>query len=129
MMPAAGAWSVRVYDVNGLIPVDEAVVALDVALVIDSCSPNTQLNQLGGDILTLTGTGFDPDYTNSAIVFSEDGTSCDIFFASATSVKCVVFGFNADTLDTSTPYTVSMTVNEVVNSDQTVMVLSTKQSG
>ena len=44
MMPAAGSWNVRIYDQSGLIPVDEAVLTIDVDLVVDSVSPNTELN-------------------------------------------------------------------------------------
>ena len=87
-MPAAGSWDVKLIDYRGLIPLDSAIVKLDVALVIDSISPDSLLNQLGGDILTLTGSGFDDGLSNTTIFFS-DNTSCDAFDATPTTLKCI----------------------------------------
>ena len=46
-------------DANGLTPLSADVTAISVPLVVDTIEPYTDLNQLGGDILTITGTGFD----------------------------------------------------------------------
>lgn len=98
-------------------------------MVIDSISPNSDLNQLGGDVLTFSGTGFDSlDISASSVVFS-DGTTCTVLDATPTTLTCLVNGFDASTLDTSSPYTVTISVNGIENSDQTIMILSTKQSG
>jgi len=43
-LPAAGSWDVKLIDFRGLIPVGETVTKIDVALVIDSISPNVDLN-------------------------------------------------------------------------------------
>ena len=126
--PAAGSWNVEVIDLKGLSPLAVDVVAIDVPLVITSITPNSALNQLGGDILNIVGTGFDPDFSKTTIMFS-DNTACDIFFASASSIKCVVSGFDASTLNTANPYTVTVTVNAITNDSQTVMILDSKQSG
>ena len=64
-------------DLSGLIPVDASVAKINVSLTVSSISPSTDLNQLGGDILTLSGSGFDTIADNTSITFS-DGTSCDI---------------------------------------------------
>ena len=40
-------------DPSGLIPVDASVAKINVSLSVTSISPSTDLNQLGGDILTL----------------------------------------------------------------------------
>ena len=58
-LPAAGEWCVEVIDYRGLIPTLDDLDLIDVDLVIDGISPNSDLNQLGGDELTFTGTGFD----------------------------------------------------------------------
>ena len=58
-LPAAGEWCVEVIDYRGLIPTLDDLDLIDVDLVIDGISPNSDLNQLGGDKLTFTGTGFD----------------------------------------------------------------------
>jgi hypothetical protein len=100
-----------------------------VGLVIDSISPDSDLNQLGGDVLTFSGTGFDSlDISASSVVFSDD-TTCIVLDATPTALTCLVDGFDASTLDTSSSYTATITVNGVENSDQSVMILSTKQSG
>jgi hypothetical protein len=67
---AAGSWDVQVSDANGLIAKQVDVATIDVPLVVESVTKtdmtagrrmllDTDLNQLGGDILTITGTGFD----------------------------------------------------------------------
>jgi hypothetical protein len=97
--------------------------------VIDSVSPSTDLNQLGGDILVYSGTGFDSlDISTSTVIFS-DSTICIVLDATPTTLSCMVDGFNADTLDTSVPYPTTVTVNGVENADISVEILDTKQSG
>ena len=50
---------------SGLIPVEASVAKIDVGLTVTGVSPATDLNQLGGDILSLTGTGFDTVIDNT----------------------------------------------------------------
>lgn len=97
-------------------------------LVVSSVTPNTELNQLGGDILSIVGTGFDPDFSQTRISFN-DNTNCTIFAASSTEIKCIVDGFNMASLDTANPYTVNVTVNSVVETSMTVMLRALKQNG
>ena len=128
-LPAAGEWCVDLIDYRGLIPIDDDVEPIAVGLVIDGISPNTDLNQLGGDLLTFTGTGFDSlDKRASSVVFP-DATVCDVVGATPTSLTCIVAGFDADALNTADAYEAKITVNGVENSDESVMLLSTKQSG
>lgn len=93
-----------------------------------SISPGTDLNQLGGDVLTITGSGFDKDMTKVAIAFS-DATKCDVTSAAATEIKCLVSGFKKEGLNTASPYAATVTVNAVANSDKSVQLKSSKQSG
>ena len=93
-----------------------------------SISPNTGLNQLGGDTLTITGTGFDQILDNTSVVFS-DSTACEVLTTSATQITCFITGFDQTTLNTSSAYTVTVTVNSVVDATQSVQLLTTKQSG
>lgn len=127
-MPAAGSWNVQVIDFRGLIPIDASVNKIAVELVITSISPNSALNQLGGDILTLNGSGFDDDISHTTISFS-DKTSCVIIDANDKKIKCIPSGFDTTLLDTSQPYIVNVAVNEVTNTEMTVMLLTNKQSG
>ena len=57
--PAAGTWDVQLTDSSGLILKETSVEAIDVALNTIDISPSSGLNQLGGDVLTITGSGFD----------------------------------------------------------------------
>lgn len=50
---AAGSWNVRVIDENGLIPIDASVATIDIALSVSALLNGADLNQLGGDILTI----------------------------------------------------------------------------
>ena len=128
-LPAAGPWCVEVIDYRGLIPIDEDVEPIYIDLVIDGISPNSDLNQLGGDELTFTGTGFDSrDISASTVVFS-DATVCNVTGATPTTLTCIIDGFDADTLDTDSAYTTTITINGVENADYSVVILSTKQSG
>jgi len=70
---AAGSWNVRVSDANGLTPLATSIAPIDVGLTVDGIEPFTSLNQLGGDILTLTGAGFDMMTSTTTVLFS-DGT-------------------------------------------------------
>ena len=111
-----------------MIPLEVTQACIDVALVIDSISPSVDLNQLGGDILTFTGTGFDSDTANTVIVFSDE-TTCIVQSAIDTELKCLVDGFDVAQLDIVNAYDMSIAVNDVINTDQSLMLKSTKQSG
>ena len=127
-LPAAGTWDVQVIDYRGLIPLDENLDCIDVDLVVDSISPNSDLNQLGGDVLTLTGTGFDPVTTDTTVVFS-DGTICIVEAATSTELLCTVDGFDLAALSLDDGYTATVSVNEVAHADHSVAIKSTKQNG
>lgn len=119
-LPAAGQWDVKLIDYRGLIPIDTAVSKIDVGLVIDLVTPNADLNQLGGDILVFSGTGFDTLDTSATSVAFSDSTGCTVIGATPTSLSCVVTGFDAATLDTSVPYGATVSVNGVENTDISV---------
>lgn len=50
--------NVEVYDENGLIPIGTGASGIDISVTVSGISPSTDLNQLGGNTLTITGTGF-----------------------------------------------------------------------
>jgi hypothetical protein len=55
--PAAGSWDAAVTDAKGLIPVNTGVAKIDVTLAVNTVTPATGLNQLGGDTLVFAGLG------------------------------------------------------------------------
>lgn len=119
-LPAAGSWDVKLTDYRGLIPIEETVEKISVDLVIDSVTPDSDLNQLGGDILVFSGTGFDTlDISATTVVFP-DSTICIVQDATPTTLSCMVDGFDASVLDTSVAYTATVTVNGVENADMSV---------
>ena len=122
---AAGSWDVQVTDSSGLIPIDSTIAQISIALTLTGVSPASGLNQLGGDILTLSGTGLDQIMDGTSVDFS-DGTTCQIQSTSATQLTCMIDGFDSTTLNTVNPYTLTVTVNGVVDSTQSVTILSTK---
>lgn len=68
------------------------------------------------------------DISATTVVFS-DSTICIVLDATPTTLSCMVDGFDADTLDTSVAYPTTVTVNGVENTDISVEILDTKQSG
>ena len=64
--------------------------------------------------MTITGTGLDIITENTQVIFS-DGTSCDVTSTMPTWLECIVSGFDEATLDSSTPYTVTVTVNSATD--------------
>jgi hypothetical protein len=65
---------------------------------------------------------------NTSVVFS-DATTCDLLTTSDTEITCLVSGFLESSLDIVNPYSVTITVNGVVDTSQTVTILEDKQSG
>lgn len=115
-------------DLSGLIPIDSSASTIDVSLSLTSVSPASGLNQLGGDFLYLSGSGFDQVADNTSITFS-DGTTCEVQSTRHDQIECMVSGFDSASIDSSTPYTLTVSVNGVTDSSQSVNILATKQSG
>lgn len=111
-----------------MIRLDAAVAKIDIGLVVDSVTGGTGLNQLGGDKLTLSGRGFD-SVTDATEILFNDGTSCDVTWAADSELECEVAGFDPATIDTVNDYTVSLTINGVLDTSVTVSLLPTKQVG
>ena len=81
--PAAGDWTVVVKDEFGLIPVAGTVTAISVPLIVTSVTPNTNLNYLGGEVLTIVGQHFALDSTINTVTMA-DGTPCFILTSTDT---------------------------------------------
>ena len=79
--PVCGSWIPEVYSVHGYIPVDASIVKLEVECTVTAITPNTDLNVLGADNLTISGTNFPK--------FLKDNT-VDIGFSNSQTTKCLV---------------------------------------
>lgn len=79
---------------------------ITVELIIDSVAPNDNLNQLGGDILQIAGTGFSPDLQSNEVVF-DDNTKCKVKKTTATQLDCEVDGFDLNAIK-ATDYQVTV---------------------
>jgi len=87
-----------------------SVTPITVPLSTVSVTPNLNLNRFGGDVLTITGTGFPMKIENVAVTFI-DNTRCTILETSETYVKCKTEKFN--TVSTVNAYTLNVSVNAV----------------
>lgn len=79
--PTCGEWIPQIYSAHGLIPVASTVQKIKVECTVTSITPNTDLNVLGGDNLTISGTNFPK--------FIADNT-VEIGFSNSDSTKCVL---------------------------------------
>ena len=72
----AGDHKAEIRDPKGLLPYASGVTDITIPLVVSSISP-TSVNPLGGDILTITGTGFPIDTSDVTVAF-DDKSICTI---------------------------------------------------
>lgn len=79
--PTCGEWLPEIYSAHGLIPVDSTAAKIKVDCTVTTITPNTDLNVLGGDSLTISGTNFPK--------FVADNT-VDIGFSNSQTTKCVL---------------------------------------
>jgi len=64
-----------------------------VPLDIVSVSPSSGLNYFGGDIVTITGTGFSVDTSVMTVTF-DDGTACNVLSSTDTELICETDAFS-----------------------------------
>ena len=119
--PPAGSWNVEVLTGMGLVPVQAGLGPLDVAISTTGIRPSVGLNQNGGDLLTIGGTGF-PTAASDAAVRFQDGTDCAVRSSTPTEITCVVAGFDQGRLDVGEPVQATVTVNAIADSVQRVRV-------
>ena len=98
--PYAGDINVELYDASGLIP-GSGLTAITVAATVTGVSPSTDINQNGGDEITITGTGFPNNETYVTVTFT-DGTGCTVSSSTPTQIVCTTDGFDKATLNTAT---------------------------
>jgi len=67
--PPAGTWTPITRTAKGSVP--NTGLTVTVPLVGTSVTPNTNINYLGGDILTIVGSGFGSDITKVSVKFAD----------------------------------------------------------
>jgi len=95
--PRAGFHKAEIRDTNGLLPFISGS-DIEVPLALSSVSP-TSANALGGDILTIAGTGFPHD--SALITVSLEGsdgisTGCQIVSLTETEIQCKVLRMSTE---------------------------------
>ena len=121
--PEAGSHKVDLRGALGRVNSTE-VTAIDIGLEITSVTPDTDLNQVGGDVLTISGKHFSRTISDAMNVTFSDGTYCLILTSTDVELTCLVDGFEKTTIDTDTPYTVTVNVNGIEDSTLTVNLYS-----
>lgn len=81
-----------------------------------SVSPTTDLNYLGGDILTITGSNFGTDISKVSVT-TTDATICNVTSVSSSSITCEKAAFSTVTTDAQN---LNVVVNSVTDSSLTV---------
>jgi hypothetical protein len=109
--PAAGSHHAHVSGKCGNFVQSADLDAIEVDLVVDSFTgPSSGLKKLGGDLLTITGSGF-PTETAPVVTF-DDGTKCAVQSTMATEIKCITGRFDENnSLYTDGDYTLTVAVN------------------
>ena len=98
-----GSWYPEVRTTAGLVAIDSTLLPYEVPLVIDEITP-TIFHEEGGEIVTITGSGFPSDLgTNDEVEISfTDGTKCVILTMNFTTITCKVEDFKSKAADTDT---------------------------
>jgi hypothetical protein len=75
----AGKWPPVIIDPSGKVPVSVSLAPLEVALTITDVQPRANHNPGGGDLCTITGSGFCSRIDSGATVTIDfDGQLCDL---------------------------------------------------
>lgn len=113
---SAGNWDATIQTASGSVPIKAGVAKIVAPLTVTSVTPNTNLNQMGGDVLTIAGTGFDAVTMASNTVALTDGTKCPVSAATAIEIKCTTEKLvKTSPADIAKANPVIVTVNKITN--------------
>jgi hypothetical protein len=105
-----GNWIVVVNTEHGNLP-NSISNEIAVESNLSSISPNTDINFLGGDLLTITGDNFGYDTDAISVVFT-DGSLCVVQSADMTTFTCLPDRWE-DTKDADKDQTLTVTIHDV----------------
>jgi len=103
----------------GKIPTNPSVVGVDVLCTVTSVTPATNLNLLGGDNITISGTNFPHALADSTFTLAFDdaaATSCEIQSSTTTEFVCLTSAFNP-VASSGASHGMSITINDLVVSN------------
>lgn len=119
----AGEWTAVVQTTQGLLP-NEIETPISVGLSVSDASPSTDVNFLGGDVMTITGDNFGYDTSVVSVTYT-DGTECLVTSVDMTTITCTNDRFTTDVEETQT---ITVSVNSVEDSTVTVALKTTMES-
>jgi len=97
--------NVELYEADGL--VRNSASGIDITVTVSGVSPDVDLNQNGGNTLTITGNNF-PNVASYVEVEFSDGTGCTVISSTPTEIQCTIDGFDLTAEDASTARTFSL---------------------
>jgi hypothetical protein len=111
--PTCGTWIPALTTFFGNVPNADSVSALEIQCTITDVTPATDLNLLGGDNITFTGTNFPHEIEGNtfALTFSNDlSTPCVIQETETTELVCLTDPWDVN-LDREKDYTMTIVIN------------------
>ena len=119
-MPAGGNWDVQIVEPKGIVAVASST-KITIPITVTSVSPNSNLNPLGGDTLTISGTNFDPSNKLLNTVRFDDKTLCEVQTVTNTRITCITGPIVKNTsAELAKNKIVEVRVNSILNSNNTV---------
>lgn len=117
----SGDWIVQILTDYGLLP--NEILSADsivIPIVANTISPNTDVNYLGGDLMTITGDSFGYDPSVISVTYA-DGTICDVQSVDMTTITCFNRRF---TSGAASSQTITIAMNGVDDSSLGVNLLA-----
>jgi hypothetical protein len=129
--PTCGSYLPILNSKLGRIPNDAALVEQVVSCTITGSSPTTDLNLLGGDNITLSGTNFPHDLRTSNVVITFDdaqSTTCEPQISATGELVCLTAAFDA-AASTGSSHGLVVTINgQSITNSESFAIRSSIQS-
>jgi hypothetical protein len=111
--PTCGEWIPELYSDKGLIPTDPSTPKIKVDCTVTAITPNTELNVLGGDNLTISGTHFPKFVADNTVDIgfsNSDSTKCVLQSSKSTEMICLTKPFDK-VANLDSEFTMTITIN------------------
>jgi len=111
--PTCGEWYPEIYSDHGLIPLDTTATKIKIDCTVTAITPNTDLNVLGGDNLTISGTNFPKFVADNSVDIgfsNSDSTKCVLQSSKSTEMICLTKPFDK-VANLDTEFTMAININ------------------